>query len=529
MLMDARANTAGTRKGCSFGTKMKGVPAAIMGFVVLPHEVLLLILKAAPGAPHLRLICWRWHECWLEVSKGRADAWVADWRVTVASIPLAQIYIDLMPCKAWLCSAAAAAGRLDMLQWARAQGCPWSSATCEYAAAEGYLEILDWAVRNGCPLSYRVGIAAASRGRLEVLQWLQARSCQIWLENCGEIAAQGGHLGVVRWAVEQALRDNNSSILRAVAWGAAHGGHLALLQWVAARCDSWQDPLICTKAAQGGHLEVLRWAYEQRCGLERDACIAALREGHAEVFQWAFTHMKCHLVVDCDRVTWDGFEAARGRLGILQWLHANRSLLGAGGQGLLLLGCEAAALAGDIEALQWAADSCDLSPEDLCFNALATRGAFAGLQAAYALFVLDDDKASSLHGCGVRALVRGHPETVRWLAGWCDVDEKFFLQRLNFDWTGWPGTLTLGEGTASRQRLLGMLEWWARRSDRAWTGAFCAQLAAKGDLELLQWAHTRDFPWDGRVCESVVVQDHSDVVAWAHANRCPCKHARRGT
>jgi len=38
-----------------------------------------------------------------------------------------------------------------MLQWARAQGCPWDHWTCEYAAGGGYLEMLQWAREQGCP------------------------------------------------------------------------------------------------------------------------------------------------------------------------------------------------------------------------------------------------------------------------------------------------------------------------------------------------------------------------------------------
>ena len=38
-----------------------------------------------------------------------------------------------------------------MLQWARANGCPWNKWTCMYAAQGGYLEVLQWLRANGCP------------------------------------------------------------------------------------------------------------------------------------------------------------------------------------------------------------------------------------------------------------------------------------------------------------------------------------------------------------------------------------------
>ena len=38
-----------------------------------------------------------------------------------------------------------------MLQWLRANGCPWTERTCEAAARAGHLEVFRWAHDNGCP------------------------------------------------------------------------------------------------------------------------------------------------------------------------------------------------------------------------------------------------------------------------------------------------------------------------------------------------------------------------------------------
>eukprot|EP00230_Micromonas_polaris_P008967 CAMPEP_0117645366 /NCGR_PEP_ID=MMETSP0802-20121206/11508_1 /TAXON_ID=38833 /ORGANISM="Micromonas sp., Strain CCMP2099" /LENGTH=190 /DNA_ID=CAMNT_0005450733 /DNA_START=85 /DNA_END=655 /DNA_ORIENTATION=+ len=40
---------------------------------------------------------------------------------------------------------AAEGGHLEVLQWARATGCPWDEETCEYAAGGRHLEVLQWA------------------------------------------------------------------------------------------------------------------------------------------------------------------------------------------------------------------------------------------------------------------------------------------------------------------------------------------------------------------------------------------------
>jgi hypothetical protein len=37
-----------------------------------------------------------------------------------------------------------------VLQWARANGCPWDAKTCAETAFGGHLELLQWAHENGC-------------------------------------------------------------------------------------------------------------------------------------------------------------------------------------------------------------------------------------------------------------------------------------------------------------------------------------------------------------------------------------------
>ena len=41
-------------------------------------------------------------------------------------------------------------GHLEVLKWARENGCDWDSNTCSYAAENGHLEVLKWARENGC-------------------------------------------------------------------------------------------------------------------------------------------------------------------------------------------------------------------------------------------------------------------------------------------------------------------------------------------------------------------------------------------
>jgi hypothetical protein len=45
---------------------------------------------------------------------------------------------------------AALNGHLDIIMFARKNGCPWNSRTCEYAAQNNHLNVLNWTKNNGC-------------------------------------------------------------------------------------------------------------------------------------------------------------------------------------------------------------------------------------------------------------------------------------------------------------------------------------------------------------------------------------------
>jgi hypothetical protein len=49
------------------------------------------------------------------------------------------------------CTYAAQKGHLEVLQWARTNGCPWDEETLTAARKRGHLEVVNWAMANGCP------------------------------------------------------------------------------------------------------------------------------------------------------------------------------------------------------------------------------------------------------------------------------------------------------------------------------------------------------------------------------------------
>jgi hypothetical protein len=77
-----------------------------------------------------------------------------------------------------LCAAAAMVGDLEALKaLRRAEIFPWDERTCWRAAKGGHLEVLRWARANGCPWDWRTCAEAAEKGHLEVLKWAIANGC----------------------------------------------------------------------------------------------------------------------------------------------------------------------------------------------------------------------------------------------------------------------------------------------------------------------------------------------------------------
>ena len=64
-------------------------------------------------------------------------------------------------------------GQLEVLQWARANGCPWDVLSiCEYAAKGGHLEVLQWARDNGCPWNKQECINRANYEFINIVEWI---------------------------------------------------------------------------------------------------------------------------------------------------------------------------------------------------------------------------------------------------------------------------------------------------------------------------------------------------------------------
>ena len=60
-----------------------------------------------------------------------------------------------------------------MLQWARANGCPWNNQMFAAAAVGGHLEMLQWVYKNGCPRNRSARMTIATHyEHPDVVAWL---------------------------------------------------------------------------------------------------------------------------------------------------------------------------------------------------------------------------------------------------------------------------------------------------------------------------------------------------------------------
>ena len=79
-----------------------------------------------------------------------------------------------------VCKCAAQGGQLEVLKWARKNGCSWDEDTCANAAEGGHLEVLKWARENGCPWNWRLcARAVVEGGHLDAQKWMRA-NCALW-------------------------------------------------------------------------------------------------------------------------------------------------------------------------------------------------------------------------------------------------------------------------------------------------------------------------------------------------------------
>jgi hypothetical protein len=188
-------------------------------------------------------------------------------------------------CHELACDAAARHGHTAVLQWLHDDAHMEVGETVTLLAAEGgWLETLQWALASGCPASPRLAVAAVRHRHTHVLRWLVDGLRRPWVEDtdalCCQAAASVGDLPTLQY-----LRRSGCPWNAATCTAAAASGHLTVLQWARSTGAKW-DVATCTAAAEAGHLRVLRWLREP-CPWDEETTAALVRRGHLASAHWA--------------------------------------------------------------------------------------------------------------------------------------------------------------------------------------------------------------------------------------------------
>jgi len=98
-------------------------------------------------------------------------------------------------CNGITCAAAAASGRIRVLEWLRGRGGAFDDLACYAAAKGGQLGVLRWLRERGCPWSRDTCRAAAQAGHVELLRWAIESGCPYERGDVGPVVDPGFH----RW------------------------------------------------------------------------------------------------------------------------------------------------------------------------------------------------------------------------------------------------------------------------------------------------------------------------------------------
>ena len=186
---------------------------------------------------------------------------------------------------------------LEMMQLARAHGCPFSSFGKEttHAAAQNHGALMSWLFSQGCAQSVLACQMAAENQHFGLLTWMVAREfpmdqgtadrCALrgnlpmlkivtkeGKETCGPLtfacAVKSGSLPTVEWMYEKGRGDCGEEWWRRLRLAnsrfAAERGHLEILKCLRSHGCAWA-PGTCRAARRNGHEDLLIWAIEAGC------------------------------------------------------------------------------------------------------------------------------------------------------------------------------------------------------------------------------------------------------------------------
>jgi hypothetical protein len=148
-------------------------------------------------------------------------------------------------------AAAAAAGHEHVLCYLREQGCEWDEETVAAAAECGHLSSVKWLLSVGCLFDAPSLCESAARsGSIEMMVYARQQGCEL---NATCMTAKG------RLSMCQYLRSEGCAWDTNAPKRAAFPGHADTLRWLHEQGCPWIAAEVCTEAAEGRHVEVMRY------------------------------------------------------------------------------------------------------------------------------------------------------------------------------------------------------------------------------------------------------------------------------
>ena len=287
---------------------------------------------AARGPAGLEMLQWMW----------------ADWQ--------RRNWLLRKPVSAAFCEAAAAAGKLDALKCAHERLLidDWDIGTYTGAAAAGRLDIIRWAFANGCLLSKIADsdrdpsdnpvTAAARAGSIEILEWFSENAQLLfvdWSLPAMRFAAYSGHIHVMEWLWGKSTPDMTNIYVAIIE--AARFGQFDAVKWLYHRCSVRKEtynnlrkaPFSCKEtynnfrhafecAARSGNLALMQWMYLHDFPYCSYTMCAAVMAGDTRNTEW-LKKIGCKL----DPCVWSTRLGARQHsmaFSMVKWLYENLKL-----------------------------------------------------------------------------------------------------------------------------------------------------------------------------------------------------------
>ncbi|AGO85200.1 Ankyrin repeat domain containing protein [Pandoravirus salinus] len=420
------------------------------------------------------------------------------------------------------CAAAAANGHKDCLVYARENGCNWDRRTCIEAAKNGHLACLDYALRRQPPrdkTNTHVCTAAAAGGHADILEYLRnlgypwdertfaAAVAQdhvdtvafLWSRGCPStpkaktIAASRGHAGCLRFLHDkEGYRDEDRDAMpHAIAAG--HGDCVTFLRKNGYTCD---DPgltvALCARRRRREH-------GRSRQSLPR-ACPrpdSPMEPGLADVLVESAARRSLSSwkrISICYDAASVGYVPVLRLMAILYPKDRSHHV------------CKVAALDGHLETLRYACSQGWPFAPSMKFNAkVAAMGHLDVVR-----YIYKEGWCSDKRACQAAA-ANGHVAVFAYLRFWPPNDR---LPRCEWD------PVACMQAAASGGRL-GILRYIHDEERFPWPLDLCQRAAAGGHLDCLRYLCENGSPYDAKTYAAAAERQRHACLAYLDRIGCP--------